>query len=55
MSRTPQGTHQEYLILAEQAERAAKRASSKTAKRFLEVAAIQYRRLAAEALKLEKP
>ena len=47
------GSHQEYLILAEQAERAAQRASGRIAKRFMAMVAIEYRKLAAEALKLE--
>jgi hypothetical protein len=41
----------DYLALAEQAERAARRASGRTAKSFLSKAAIEYRRLAAETLK----
>ena len=48
-------TPQEYLFLAEQAERAAMEASGKIAKRFLLMAATEYRQLAAEAVKLEKP
>jgi hypothetical protein len=48
-------SHQEYITLAEKAERAAKRASSKIARRFLAVAATEYRQQAAEFLKLEKP
>jgi len=47
-------SHQEYIVLAEKAEKAAKRASSRPARRFLAVAVTEYRRLAAEALKLGK-
>jgi rubrerythrin len=45
--------HRAYLAMAEQAEKAAMRGQSKTAKRFLVMAAAEYRRLAAEALKRE--
>ena len=45
----------DYLTMAEDAEKAALRASGRVAKRFLLFMAKEYRRRAAEAPKLEKP
>ena len=45
----------DYMAMAEQAEKAALRASGRVAKRFLLFMVEEYRRRAAEALKLEKP